>query len=247
MKRRILRSAACAAVVAGCLAVVLRAPQTSGVWSKQTALLWLIDSWHGQTEGARPQLLLIDDDGGDGMTLLKRICDATGTKATFAIIPSRLSAEARDSLLRWQQEGFGICLHGYNHDDWEGWSAEAIVRDLDRSEQLLHRMGFERLSPYVVTPHGRNTRAARAAIASKGYKMVCGASVVNPDTTVFLLGRVLVTKTTAVEAMETLLRKARRRKAFVILGTHSSNPAEFSSENTKKVLEAAKRMNFEIL
>ncbi len=227
-----------------CLTVYNRAPITSGEWSKQTVYLWLLDSWHGQDKYAKARLLLIDDDCGDGICQLKRICDETGFKAAFAVIPSRLSTENCDSLLRWQQDGYSVCLHGYNHDDWEKWSVQDITHDIERSEKMLRQKGIKEPYRYVVTPYGRNNHAIREAISAKGYQMITGARLVNPDTTVFQLGRVFVDKDTDMKSMEELLRKAKRHNSFVILGTHSSNPDEFSPEKTKSILKMAKQMNF---
>jgi hypothetical protein len=41
------------------------------------------------------------------------------------------------------------------------------------------------------------------------------------------------------------LEKAKKRNMFVILGTHSSNPNEFSEEKTKAILLMAKDMGYE--
>lgn len=234
----------CALALAACLTIHLRAPITSGEWSKQTVYLWLLDSWYGQSKDAKAQLLLIDDDCGNGISHLKRICDETGFKAVFAVIPSRLSPENCDSLLKWQQEGFGVCPHGYNHDDWKNWSVKDITQDIERSEKMLREKGIREIYKYVVTPYGRNTHAIREAISAKGFKIITSARIVNPDTTVFQLGRVFIDKNTDVKSAEELLRKAKRQNAFVILGTHSSNPEEFSPENTRSILKLAKKMNF---
>ena len=75
--------------------------------------------------------------------------------------------------------------------------------------------------------------------------MICGASVVNPDTSLFLLGRLFINKTTDLQKIQMKLEKAKKRNMFVILGTHSSNPNEFSEEKTKAILLMAKDMGYE--
>ena len=75
--------------------------------------------------------------------------------------------------------------------------------------------------------------------------MICGAHIVNPDTNLFQLGRVFISKDIDLHKFQMMLVKAKRRKMFVILGTHSSNPDVFSEEKTKAVLSMAKKMGFE--
>jgi hypothetical protein len=98
---------------------------------------------------------------------------------------------------------------------------------------------------YIVSPHGANNRAIRKAIKDKGYQMVTGANLLNPDTKVFQLGRVMITKDTDLEATNVWLKKAKELKLFVIIGTHASTPGEFSIEKTKAVLQMAIDLGFE--
>lgn len=201
---------------------------------------------HIQKRDAFPRIILIDDDNGDGVFAVKKICDALRIKVTFAIIPNQMSQTMIDSIHSWQKEGFGIALHGFNHDDWRGWTYEQVVEDIEKSEMWLKQKGFEKESiKYVVAPHGSNTKAVRKAIKDKGYQMVTGANIVNPDTEVFQLGRVMITKDTDLEKTWIWLNKAKKRNLFVILGTHSSMPEEFSEEKTKAVLQMAINMGFE--
>ena len=97
---------------------------------------------------------------------------------------------------------------------------------------------------YVVTPHGSNNTAIRKAIKDKGYQMVTGANIVNPDTTTFQMGRVFITNKTNIKEIDNMLDKAKRRNCYVIFGTHSSLPEEFSREKTKAVLSMAIKMGF---
>ena len=75
--------------------------------------------------------------------------------------------------------------------------------------------------------------------------MICGACIVNPDTELFQLGRIFISKATDLKKTQVMLEKAKSRKMFVILGTHSSNPNEFSGDKTKAVLQMAKNMGYE--
>ena len=75
--------------------------------------------------------------------------------------------------------------------------------------------------------------------------MVTGASLVNPDRHVFLLGRIGITPDTDTAEMRVLLQKVHQNNCFVILGTHSSMKGAFSEEKTKKVLEMAKEIGFD--
>ena len=241
--------AVCGLSLAIALLVNHRAPITTGKWSMQTAYIWLLDCWYGKAPNSAASILLVDDDGGNGIYQLKKICDETGFKATFAVIPARLSNKEVDSLREWQKEGYGICLHGYNHDDWKEWTSQDVIEDINKSESLLLKRGLnpKELSRYVVTPYSRNTRAIRKAIQAKQYKMITGASLANPDSTRFQLGRVFITKATDLNEIEYLLKKAKSKSAFVILGTHSSNKEEFAPDNIKATLTKAKELGFEQL
>ncbi len=249
MKRRCQLIAACGVIFAIALLVYDRAPITYGKWTKQTAYLWLIDSWYGQAHNSTASILLVDDDGGNGIYQLKRICEETGFKATFAVIPARLSNKEVDSLRKWKKEGYGICLHGYNHDDWKGWTSQDVIEDINMCEALLLKKGInlKELSRYVVTPYSRNTAAIRKAIQAKQYKMITGASLANPDTTRFQFGRVFISKATDLKEIESWLKKAKLKSAFIILGTHSSNKEEFAPDKIKATLTMAKEIGFEQL
>ena len=230
-----------------CIVFIYRnAPIVAGELTKQTIYLWLLNCLHIQKKDAIPKIILIDDDNGDGVFAVKKICDALRIKVTFAIIPSQMSQTMIDSIHSWQKEGFGIALHGFSHDDWRNWTYEQVVEDIEESEKWLKQNGFRKESiKYIVSPHGSNTKAVRKAIKDKGYQMVTGANIVNPDTEVFQLGRVMITKDTDLEETRIWLNKARKRNLFVILGTHSSMPEEFSEEKTKAVLQMAIDMGFE--
>ena len=249
VKRRYLLIAVCGVIFVIALLVYHRAPITIGKWTKQTAYLWLIDCWYGKALNPTASILLVDDDCGDGIYQLKEICDETEFKATFAVIPARLSSREADSLRKWQKEGYGICLHGYNHDDWKEWTSQDVIEDISKCESLLLKSGFnlKEISRYVVAPHGRNTSVIRNAIQAKQYKMITGASLANPDSARFQLGRVLITKDTDINEIEDFLKKAKEKKALIIIGTHSSNIEEFAPEKIKSILMMAKEMGFKQL
>lgn len=247
MKKRYLGILFCGILIIEALLAGANAPITFGHWTKQTAYLWLLNSFHRQVESAKAKILLIDDDCGDGIYTLKHICDKIGIKAVFAVIPARLDEDTCDSLIQWQTQGYGICLHGYNHNDWKEWSCQEIIEDIEKGERILSEYGFDtaRIARLIVPPYSRNTRAIREAISEKRYQMVTGAGLVNPDTTLFQLGRIFITADTKLEEMEQLLRLAKESNSFVILGTHASEMSEFSPEKTLSVLTLAKAIGFE--
>ena len=97
----------------------------------------------------------------------------------------------------------------------------------------------------VVPPYGCNTRNIREAIQRKGYQMVTGAHIINPDTSVFQIGRIFITKDTDPLEVKRLLLRAKEGRAFAVIGTHSSHPEEFSKEKTKTILKMAQDMGFQ--
>lgn len=224
----------------------LRKSVIVGDCNKQTAYLWFLNLWHCQTKDAKPRILLIDDDSGNGIYAIKQLCDELQMKAVFAIIPSKMNKDIIDSIKSWQYLGYKIALHGYSHDDWRNWTYDEVIDDIKRCENWLRQHHLdEKAIQYVVAPHGSNTYAVRSAIKDKGYQMITGANILNPDTEVELLGRVMITKDTDLEETKMWLKEAKEKKLFVILGTHSSMPDNFSKEKTKVVLQMAIDMGFE--
>lgn len=230
------------------LFVTFRKPIITGEVTKQTIYLWLMNSYHIQSKKARPTAMLIDDDNGDGIFKIRQICNELGIKATFAVIPSRLDKVKADSLKKWQKEGFGIALHGYNHDKWTEWPLEAITTDIQQCEHFLQKNGFINNFRFVVPPHACNTTNIRNAIKAKGYLMISGANIINPDTTVFQYGRYsLDTDHLDLDEAKRIITKAYKENAFVIFGTHSSMNKTFSEEKTKEILNMAKSMGFKFI
>ena len=157
-----------------------------------------------------------------------------------------MSKTITDSIKSWQEIGHEIALHGYSHDDWRNWTYEKVIDDIDKCKKWLRQHHLdEKTIQYIVAPHGSNTNDVRNAIKDKGYQMVTGANILNPDTEVQLLGRVMITKDTDMGETKMWLKEAKEKKLFVILGTHSSMPDEFSEEKTKAVLQMAIDMGFE--
>lgn len=233
-------------VIVGVINLYCRIPIVTGDWNKQTFYLWCLNCFRWHKGDAKPKILLIDDDSGKGVFTIKKICDELSLKATFAVIPALMGHDVRDSLRNWQKEGFGIAIHGYKHEDWREWNYNKVIADINKCEKWLTDAGFRiRDIKYVVTPHGSNNTAIRKAIKDKGYQMVTGANIVNPDTSVFQMGRVYISRKTNIKEIENILNKAKKRKFYVILGTHSSMPDIFSEEKTKAVLQMAKDMGYE--
>jgi peptidoglycan/xylan/chitin deacetylase (PgdA/CDA1 family) len=190
--------------------------------------------------------MLIDDDSGMGIFKIHEICERVGVKATFAVVPAVLDSIRCDSLRSWKRTGYGIALHGYNHGRWKEWTSEGIVDDIQRSIVFMeeHDMTLSGQIRMVVTPGSHNTHAIRKAIDSQGMKMVMGACIVNPDTSTFQWGRMFITQETDMNQAREILERAKAEKGFVIFGTHSSNPDEFSAEKTETILRMAVEMGF---
>lgn len=188
--------------------------------------------------------MLIDDDSGMGIFKIHEICERVGVKATFSVVPSVLDSMRIDSLRAWHRDGYGIALHGYDHGRWKEWTADEIVDDINKSIAFLeeHDIASPHQIGIVVTPGSNNTRAIREAIASQSMKMVMGANIVNPDTTTFQWGRLFITQDTDLAEVRSILERAKSDKAFVILGTHSSNPNEFSAEKTEEIFQMVVEM-----
>ena len=246
MKKKVTKIVPISVIIVVITFIYLHAPIVAGDWRKQTIYLWLLNSCHIQAKDAKPKMLLIDDDSGNGVFDIKKICDELQIKATFAIIPTMMNQQVCDSLRIWQNKGFDIAIHGYHHDDWRKWGYDEVIADIEKCERWLANAGFNiNRIKYIVTPHSANNKAIREAVKDRKYQMVTGADIVNPDTTVFQMGRVFISRDTNIEEIEKLLNKARKRNAYVIFGTHSSMEDEFSREKTKAILQMAIRMGFE--
>ena len=221
-----------------------RMPIVTGPLTRQTIFVAAADALSEHDADDRPHMLWIDDDGGPGMTDVKRVCDEMGIKAVFAVVPARLGEPLADSLRCWQQEGFGIALHGLRHESWLGWTEQQVSTDLGQCRAMLAHRGVDttRLCPIVVPPHARNTRAIRAAVEQAGCRMVTGANVVNPSTHCQLWGRLWIGRDTDTGKVRQILERAREKNAFVVLGTHSSQRGEFSQEKVKAVIGMAREM-----
>lgn len=221
-------------------------PIITGGLTKQTVYLWFLNCFHIKDSHREPMFMLIDDDSGMGIFKIHEICERVGVKATFAVVPAFLDSMRIDSLKVWHRDGYGIALHGYDHGRWKEWTADEILDDINRSLAFLEEHGIA--SPYqigiVVTPGSYNTHAIRKAIDSQGMKMVMGAGVVNPDSTNFQWGRLFITQDTNLDEVRSILERAKSDKAFVILGTHSSNSDEFSPEKTEAILRQLVEMGF---
>ena len=226
--------------------VYARRPIVTGSLTKQTVYLWFLNSFHIKDSHREPTFMLIDDDSGMGIFKIHEICERVGVKATFAVVPAVLDSIRCDSLKAWCRDGYGIALHGYNHGRWKEWTTEEIVDDINQSMTFLEEHGIASSDQIgiVVTPGSYNTRAIRKAIDSQGMKMVMGANIVNPDTTTFQWGRLFITQGTDLDEVRSILERAKAEKGFVVFGTHSSNPDEFSAEKTESILRMAVEMGF---
>lgn len=223
-----------------------RAPIFYGEWNKQTIYVGLIDTWYGKSKDSHAHAMWIDDDGGEGIIAVNRISDSLGIKPVYAIIPEKTPQHLIDSLILWQSKGAGIVLHGLRHERWKDWNEQQITDDIDQSYTKLHELGFDtaKILKIIVPPHACNTKVIRKVIKDKGFQMVTGASIVNPDRLVFQLGRINITPDTDTAAIRRLLEKAYQSNNFVILETHSSLSGVFSEEKTLSILNMVKEIGF---
>ena len=233
----------------GCIILLftyVKRPIITGSLTKQTIYLWFLNSFHVKDSHREPTFMLIDDDSGMGIFKIHEICERVGVKATFAVVPSVLDSVRIDALHAWHNEGYGIALHGYNHGRWKEWTEEEIVADIQKSITYLreHCIASGDDIRIVVTPGSNNTCAIRKAISSQNMKMVMGANMVNPDTTTFQWGRLFITQETDMNHVHDIMERAKVDNGFIIIGTHSSNPDEFSTEKTEKSLRMALEMGF---
>ena len=228
------------------LFVYIRRPIMTGSLTKQTVYLWILNSFHLKNSHREPIFMLIDDDSGVGIFKIHEICERVGVKATFAVVPTLLDSLRCDSLRAWHREGYGIALHGYDHGRWKEWTLEKIVDDINKSISFLeeHDIVSSNQIRIVVTPGSNNTYAIRKAVRSQKKKMVMGAAIVNPDTSTFQWGRMFITKDTDLNQACIILDRAKAERGFVIFGTHSSNPDEFSAEKTETILRMALEKGF---
>lgn len=228
------------------LFVYVRCPIITGSLTKQTIYLSFLNIFHIKDSSRKPRFLLIDDDSGVGIFKIHEICEKVGVKATFAVVPALLDSLRCDSLRAWHREGYGIALHGYNHGRWKKWTSDEIVDDINRSILFLEKCGIASANQInmVVTPGSNNTYAIRKAVCSQKKKMVMGAAIVNPDTSTFQWGRMFITKDTDLNQACIILDRAKAERGFVIFGTHSSNPDEFSAKKTETILRMALEKGF---
>lgn len=226
--------------------VLTNRPIVVGGLTKQTVYLWFLNIFHIKDCHRQPTFMLVDDDSGIGIFKIYEICERVGVKATFAVVPAFLDSVRCDSLRSWHREGYGIALHGFNHGKLEEWTEKEIVDDIQRSVSFLESRGIAEREQVkmVVTPGSHNTRDIRKAVYSQGLKMVVGAQIVNPDTTTFQWGRIFITQLTNMNQVREILFRAKSEKGFVVFGTHSSNPEEFSAQKTEAVLQMAVEMGF---
>ena len=181
-----------------------RWPIVTGKLNGQTIYLAFLNSFHVKDSHAYPRFMLIDDDSGDGIYKIREICERVGVKATFAVVPAFLDSARCDSLRKWQQEGYGIALHGYDHvcvtnqgginpvhqrSEFAGLDYEAQAKKISDGYQELKRHRIE--TDFFFAPshtYDKNTlraiidntpiRKISDTIATKPYKMKNGVIVV---------------------------------------------------------------------
>ena len=223
-----------------------RAPIMCYDWNKQTIYVGLLDACYGLSTDSKAYAMWIDDDSSIGVFKAKDIADSLRIPIFFAVIADKMEPIVADSLAFWQLQGTGIILHGLRHERWQEWDKSQIEYDIHQSKQRLNEQGFDttQIIKIIIPPHGCNTKAIREVINRHGYRMISGATLVNPDRHVFQLGRISINSDTNLDAMREMLEKAYERNAFVIFATHSSISEQFSIEKTLKVLSIAKDIGY---
>lgn len=223
-----------------------RVPIIGDGWNKQTMYVGLLDTWYGHSIDSKAYAMWIDDDSSMGVFKAKDIANSLDIPVFFAVIADKMEPIVADSLASWQRQGTGIILHGLRHERWQEWDKSQIEYDIHQSKQRLNEQGFDttQIIKIIIPPHGCNTKAIREVINRHGYRMISGATLVNPDRHVFQLGRISINSDTNLDAMRKMLEKAYERNAFVIFATHSSISEQFSIEKTLKVLSIAKDIGY---
>lgn len=233
-------------IIISAVIIWYRGPIIGYEWNKQTLYVGLLDTWYGHSNDDKAYAMWIDDDSTEGVFKVKEIADAVGITPNFAVIADMMKPEVADSLAVWQRQGAGIILHGLRHERWKDWNASQIENDIRISHRRLFEQGFDttQILKIIMPAHGSNTSTIRNIIKQQGCHMISGARLVNPDRHVFQYGRIGITPETDIEAMHRLLKKAYKRKAFIIFATHSSIPDCFSEEKTREILRIAKEIGF---
>ncbi len=223
-----------------------RRPIMTGSMTKQTVYLWLQNIFHLKDRHREATFMLIDDDSGVGIFKIHEICERVGVKATFAVVPAFLDRLRSDSLCIWHRDGYGIAVHGYDHGQWFEWTSEEIVADINKSIAFFeeHNIVQSNQIRIVVTPYSYDTQAIRKAIHNLNLKMVVEAGIINPDTSTFPWYRLFITQKTKLDEVRNILELTKENKGFIIFGTHSSDPDEFSAEKVDTVLRMAVKMAF---
>ena len=247
MKKKLLYLSFSLIIAIIILVIWLRCPIWGVEWNKQSLYVGILDIIYGSSRENQASAMWIDDDCGEGIYKVNHISNEIGIKPVYAIIPEKTPKHLIDSLIQWQSNGAGIVMHGLKHERWQEWDEQRIVEDIEQSYERLQELGFDtsRVLKIIVPPHACNTIAIRKVIRKKGYQIVTGASLVNPDRSVFQLGRIGITPDTDTTKIRVLLQKAYQQNNFVIFGTHSSLPGAFSEEKTIKVLKMAKEIGFD--
>ena len=247
-KQRTMKKIIFLIIIVSVIAVTIwwRAPIIGSEWNKQTLYVGLLDTWYGRSVDSKAYAMWIDDDSSTGVFKSKKIADSLGIPVYFAVIADKMEPEIADSLASWQRQGAGIILHGFRHEPWKEWNTIQIENDIRKSKQKLYILGFDtaQITRIIIPPHSCNTKTIRNVIKRHGYKMVSGATLINPDRQVFQYGRISISPSTDLDAMRELLEKAYKRNAFVIFATHSSISEHFSVEKTQEVLRISKEIGY---
>lgn len=218
-------------------------------------------------------ITIIDDDTDyNGIHKLKAICDDYGIKCTFACVTSLLNPDLFDNaknlkerLLQYQREGFHIATHSYSHWRWyknttsldttktelQGamFTPDECESDLIKAYQIMVENGFME-SNCIVYP---GTSWERDGISDRCMKWSqCGFLSGNPADTQdynnkYRIGRIFIVANDAQATLETYKRKideAYDSGRWLVLGTHTSIPSEFSESKVRAIIQYAQQKGF---
>lgn len=103
----------------------------------------------------------VDDDAGPGIYAIKKLADTKGIKLTFAVIATKLDInERKDSLLKYQSEGFQIVSHSKTHGEaiwrkgYSDFNMTTIEAEMKESKERLEAEGFTDCD-FLVYPYGQ--------------------------------------------------------------------------------------------
>ena len=196
--------------------------------------------------GLSRKFVWIDDDGVPrGMELVKNICIAKGIKASFAVICHNFDDVVADKTKKeiykeYAALGYDIVCHSNTHDTgkWagSGFDEEFVCKDVYDSYVAMTSNNFPTNVFVYPGGGGQYYQAARRAV-SRYYGIGVCANHKTPTTPIdndnpFMFERFFILKTDSdMSDFKSYISACGSVYKIPILGTHSSNGAEFDSDD----------------